>query len=168
MQIEEKEINLDVLKNEILRLNSEYKDICEINFTPINKHFYIFAFSISALIWLPIFIIGGLNSSSSLQLIGNLTFMFSFFFILFLSDNLELLFKKFYLSNFSIRDIEAIQSNSFLLSTFCEHLTNNKTAVLSRFSKIGINYRSELKNKIERLSALKEQLEREILIKSIQ
>lgn len=168
MGFDKEEINLDVLKNEILRLNSEYKDICEINFTPINKHFYIFAFLISALIWLPIFIIGGLNSSSSFQLIGNLTFMFSFFFILFLSENLELLFKKFYLSNFSIRDIEAIKSNLFLLSTFCEHLTNDKTSVSSKFSKIGINYRSELKNKIERLSALKEQLERKILIESIQ
>ena len=94
--------------------------------------------------------------------------MFSFFFILFLSENLELLFKKFYLSNFSIRDIEAIKSNLFLLSTFCEHLTNDKTSVSSKFSKIGINYRSELKNKIERLSALKEQLERKILIESIQ
>ena len=168
MRFDEEEINLDVLKNEILRLNSEYKAICKINFTPINKHFYILAFSISALIWLPIFIIGGVNSSSSLQLIGNLTFMFSFFFILFLSENLELLFNKFYLSNFSIRDIEAIKSNSFLLTTFCEHLTNNKTAVSSQFSKIGINYRNDLKEKIERLSALKEQLEREILIESIQ
>ena len=31
-----------------------------------------------------------------------------------------------------------------------------------------INYRNELKNKIDRLSNLKEQLEREILIKSMQ
>ena len=168
MEFDKEEINLNVLKNEILRLNSEYKDICGINFTPVNKHFYILAFSISALIWLPIFIIGGLNSSTVLQLIGNLTFMFSFFFILFLSENLELLFRKFYLSNFSIQDIRTIKSNSFLLSTFCEHLTNNKTFVSSKFSKIAKNYRDELKNKIDRLSNLKENLERDILVKSMQ
>lgn len=168
MGFDKEEINLDVLKNEILRLDSEYKDICEINFTPINKHFYISAFSISALIWLSIFIIGGLNSSTSLQLIGNLTFMFSIFSILFLSENLELLFNKFYLSNFSIRDIEAIKSNSVLLAEFKKNLINNNTAVSSKFSKIGVNYRNELKKKIERLSALKEQLEREILIESMQ
>lgn len=168
MEFDKEEINLDVLKNEILRLNSEYKDIGGINFTPVNKHFYIWAFSISALIWLPIFIIGGLNSSTTLQLIGNLTFMFSFFFILFLSENLELLFRKFYLSNFSIQDIEAIKSNSFLLSIFCEHLTNNKTSVSSKFSKIAKNYREELKNKIANLSHLKENLERDILVKSMQ
>ena len=168
MQIEEKEINLDVLKNEILRLNSEYKDICEITFTPINKHFYIFAFSISALIWLPIFIIGSLNSSSLFQLIGNLTFMFSFFFILFLSENLELLFNKFYLSNFPTKDLVAIKSDQFLCSEFKKHLIDNDTAVSSEFSKIAKNYREELDSKIERLSNLKESLERENLIKSMQ
>lgn len=76
--------------------------------------------------------------------------------------------KKFSLSNFSEKDLLAIKSDQFLCYEFKKHLVDNDTAVSSEFSKIAQNYRNELKDKIERLSNLKERLEREILIKSMQ
>lgn len=62
----------------------------------------------------------------------------------------------------------AIKSDQFLCYEFKKHLIDNDTAVSSEFSKIAQNYRNELKDKIERLSNLKESLERENLIKSMQ
>ena len=76
--------------------------------------------------------------------------------------------KKFSLSDFSINDLERIKSDQFLLVEFKKHLIDNGTAVSSEFSKIAKNYREELNSKIERLSNLKESLERENLIKSMQ
>lgn len=76
--------------------------------------------------------------------------------------------KKFSLSNFSKKDLVVIKSDQFLCTEFKKHLIDNDTAVSAAFSKIAENYRKELKNKIERLSNIKESLERENLIKSIQ
>lgn len=62
----------------------------------------------------------------------------------------------------------AIKSDQFLCYEFKKHLVDNDTAVSSEFSKVAEIYRGELKNKIDRLSNLKESLERENLIKSMQ
>ena len=62
----------------------------------------------------------------------------------------------------------AIKSDQFLCYEFKKHLVDNDTAVSAEFSKVAEIYKLELKNKIVRLSNLKESLERENLIKSMQ
>lgn len=61
----------------------------------------------------------------------------------------------------------AIKSDQFLCYEFKKHLVDNDTAVSAEFSKVAEIYRGELKNRIDRLSNLKESLERKNIIKSM-
>lgn len=167
MKNDEKEMDLEKLEAELISAKYDYRDICDVNFTPINKtntNNISFGALIIILVWIAI---GGLNLSHSsvYEWVGGLCFLLLFI----ISYNISpLMQKKFYLSDFSIRDLERIKSNQFLLTEFKNHLIDSGTAVSAEFSKIAKSYRKELKNKIDCLSNLKERLEREILIKLMQ
>ena len=165
MQIEEKEMDLKNIEDELMSAKYNYRGICDVDFTPLNKtndSNILRAFLIALVAFLAL-----LKSEPP--------FYYPFFIVLGCLSLIIVLYhiyhitrKKFYLSNFSIKDLEAIKSNEFLNAEFKKHLVDNNTAVSSEFSKIAENYRDQLLYKIELLSNQKEQLEREILIKLMQ
>lgn len=165
MQIEEKEMELENLDKELVLTKYQYRNICDVNFAPINEHTY---FNIAIFITLSVvfgfWVIFEINIPAIFQ---SLICMVFFGVVLISCDRYLHTRKKFSLSNFSKKDLVAIKSNQFLCYEFKKHLVDNDTAVSAEFSKIAENYRGELKNKIDRLSNLKENLERNILIKSM-
>lgn len=166
MKNDEKEMDLEKLEAELISAKYDYRDIRDVNFTPINKtkdnHIHFGAFIITLVV---LYIIFGSKLSSDYQFFIALGWALL---LIILYNIYPLTLKKFSLSDFSINDLERIKSDQFLLVEFKKHLIDNGTAVSSEFSKIAKNYREELNSKIERLSNLKESLERENLIKSMQ
>lgn len=166
MQIEEKEMNLEDVEKELSLTKEEYYNIYSVDFSPVNKRFHIIFILLNTLFFTFIITITYIPTMGAF-----IAICFAFLWIPLISLSFShsyYLLKKFELSDFSINDLNAIKSNPFLSSEFKKNLVDNDTAVSSKFSKIGINYRNELKKKIDRLSNLKEQLEREFLIKSMQ
>ena len=166
MKNDEKEMDLKKLEAELISAKYDYRDICDIDFTPISDRTYINMALVMIVIFLGVALaLLGTNISAMYQA-TICTVLFAILVILY--DRYPRTRKKFYLSNFPTTDLAAIKSDQFLCTEFKKHLVDNDTAVSAEFSKIAQNYRKELKNKIERLSNLKENLERENLIKSMQ
>ena len=166
MQIEGKEMNLKNIEDELMSAEYNYRGIRDVDFTPLNK-------TNDNNILLRVFIIVSVVALALFK--SEPPFYYPFFIVLGCLLLLTILYniyhltrKKFYLSNFSIKDLEAIKSNEFLNAEFKKHLVDNNTAVSAEFTKIAKNYRDQLLYKIELLSNLKSNLERENLIKSMQ
>lgn len=166
MQIEEKEMDLKNIEDELMAAKYNYRGICDVNFAPISEHTY---FDIAIFITLSVVIVFWIVLETNIpSMFQSLICMVFLVVVLISCDRYLHTRKKFSLSNFSKKDLVAIKSDQFLCTEFKKHLVDNDTAVSAEFSKIAQNYRKELKNKIERLSNLKENLERENLIKSMQ
>lgn len=171
MKNNEKEMGLERLNGELLLVKHRYEFIRDLNFTPIDEHPPIgerFAHNIFFV--LGIVYVGGIGIilGSNLSPLYQGLYIFGGMLLFIILDNIyPLTRRKFYLSNFSTKDLTAIKSDQFLCTEFKKHLVDNGTAVSAEFSKIAENYRGELKNKIDRLSNLKENLERDILVKSM-
>lgn len=165
MQINEKEMNLEDVKNVLSLTKEEYYNIYSVDFSPVNKRFHIIFLLLNVLFFTFIIAITYIPTMGAF-----IAICFAFLWIPSVSSLLSrpyYLLKKFELSDFSIDDLNVIKSNPFLFSEFKKNLIDNDTAVSSKFSKNGINYRNELKKKIARLSTLKENLERDAVIKSM-
>lgn len=161
-----KKMDLKNLEDELMVAKYNYHGICDINFAPISEHTY---FDIAIFITLSVVIVFWIVLETNIpSMFQGLICMGFFGAVLISCDRYLHTRKKFSLSNFSEKDLLAIKSDQFLCYEFKKHLIDNDTSVSSEFSKIAQNYRNELKDKIERLSNLKERLEREILIKSMQ
>lgn len=166
MKNDEKEIELENLDKELVLTKYQYRDICDVDFNPINERTYFNAALLMAVSVLSVF---GIVLVTNIPAMYQATICTAFFALaFFVCERYPRTRKKFYLSNFSTKDLAAIKSDQFLCTEFKKHLVDNDTAVSAEFSKNAQNYREELKNKIERLSNLKESLERENLIKSMQ
>lgn len=166
MKTNEKEMYLKNLEDELMAAKYNYRSICDVDFNPINERTY---FNIALLMAVSVLSVFGILLITNISAMYQATICTAFFALAFiLCERYPRTRKKFYLSNFSTKDLTAIKSDQFLLAEFRKHLIDNDTAVSAEFSKIAENYRKELKNKIERLSNLKESLERENLIKSMQ
>lgn len=166
MKTNEKEMDLKNLEDKLMSTKYNYRGICDVDFTPLNK-------TNDNNILLRAFIIASVAFVALLK--SEPPFYYPFFIVLGCLSLIIVLYhiyhitrEKFYLSNFSIKDLEAIKSNEFLNAEFKKHLVDNNTAVSAEFTKIAENYRDQLLYKIELISNRKEQLEREILIESIQ
>lgn len=166
MKTNEKEMYLKNLEDELISAKYDYRDICDIDFTPISDRTYINMALAMIVIFLGVALALLETNISAMSQATICTVLFAVLVILY--DRYPRTRKKFYLSNFSTKDLAAIKSDQFLCSEFKKHLIDNDTSVSAEFSKIAENYRGELKNKIERLSNLKESLDRENLIKSMQ
>ena len=166
MQIEEKEMDLEKLEAELILAEYDYRDIRDVNFTPINKakgnNIRFGAFIITLVV---LYIIFSSKLPSDYQFLIALGWALL---LIILYNIYPLTLKKFLLSDFSIDDLKRIKSDQFLLSEFKKHLVDNSTAVSAEFTKIAKNYRDQLLYKTEHLSNLKSNLERENLIKSMQ
>jgi hypothetical protein len=165
MQINEKEMNLEDVEKELSLTKEEYYNIYSVDFSPVNKRFHIIFILLNTLFFTFIITITYIPTIGAF-----IAICFAFLWIPLISSLLSrpyYLLKKFELSNFSIDDLNAIKSNPFLFDEFKKSLIDNNTAVSSKFSKIGINYRNELKKKIEHLSTQKENLERDAVIESM-
>lgn len=166
MKTNEKEMYLKNLEDELMAAKYNYRSICDVNFAPISEHTY---FDIAIFITLSVVIVFWIVLEANIpSMFQGLICMIFFGAVLISCDRYLHARKKFSLSNFSKNDLVAIKSDQFLCYEFKKHLVDNDTAVSSEFSKVAEIYRGELKNKIDRLSNLKESLELENLIKSMQ
>lgn len=166
MKTNEKEMYLKNLEDELMAAKYNYRSICDVNFAPISEHTY---FDIAIFITLSVVIVFWIVLETNIP--SMFQGLICMIFLGLCSSRVIDIFtreKKFSLSNFSKNDLVAIKSDQFLCYEFKKHLVDNDTAVSSEFSKVAEIYRGELKNKIDRLSNLKESLERENLIKSMQ
>ena len=165
MKTNEKEMYLKNLEDELMAAKYNYHSICDVNFAPISEHTY---FDIAIFITLSVVIVFWIVLETNIpSMFQGLICMIFFGAVLISCDRYLHTRKKFSLSNFSKKDLVAIKSDQFLCYEFKKYLVDNDTAVSAEFSKVAEIYRCDLKNKIDRLSNLKENLERNILIKSM-
>ena len=125
MQIEEKEMNLEDVEKELTLAKYKYRDIENVDFTPVNEHFYCYMVFVMCGIFL-----GGISVllASGLPLLYQITGCMILAFLITTPYNLyPNIQKKFYLSNFPTKDLAAIKSDQFLCSEFKKHLIDNDT-----------------------------------------